>query len=230
MTHNDEPNLESDVSAEAGLQLYAAGEQADSGVHVSKIRRAAEATILFAEITPLNEAMRVTAGGAAIAAGADPLLAAGIFAGTNMVIESAAAVAAASWLGTERSKKTMDWFNGKLSKVGISPEAKFSPLAKGGIAYLGGSAISAAVKYREDTSLEEKEIRRYGLQVATALSGVVAVQGFLIAEGIESPSPLTIGGALLAVASVGGIFKWAKRRIRSEEKEQGIVLQPVTES
>jgi hypothetical protein len=196
----------------------------DSQKSVGKFRRGIESAILFAEVTPLNEAMRVAAGGAAIAAGADPIEVAAVYGGATLAIESGAAVAAASWLSTDRSKKTVQWFNDKLENRGISPEAKFNPVTKAGIAFMGGSAISSTVHYRENPKILEPALRNYGLKVSAVLAGTCAVQGYAIAKGIDAPSPATIGGAFVAVGSIFGIAGWSKRRVQREEIAQGLEI------
>jgi hypothetical protein len=191
---------------------------------VGKFRRGVESAILFAEVTPLNEAMRVTIGGAAIAAGVEPIGVAAVYGGATLAIEGGAAYAAASWLSTDRSKKTVEWFNGKLENRGISPNAKFNPVTKAGIAFMGGSAISSTVQYRENPSMKESEIRTYGLKISAILAGTCAIQGYAVAKGIDAPSPLTIGGAFVAMGSIFGLAGWSKRRVLREEKAQGIVV------
>ena len=54
------------------------------------------------------------------------------------------------------------------------------------------------------------------------LAGACAIQGYAVANGINTPNPLTVGGAFVAVGSVFGIAEWSKRRVISEEKAQGI--------
>lgn len=195
--------------------------------HVGKFRRGVESAILFAEVTPLNEAMRVAAGGAAIAVGADPIEVAAVYGGATLAIEGAASFASASWLVTERSKKTVDWLNDKLEKRGISPDAKFNKTTKAGIAFLGGSAISNTVHFRENPDSQEKEIRKYGFKISTLLAGACAVQGYAVANGIDTPSPLTIGGAFVAIGSIFGLASWSKRRVLREEKAQGINIEEI---
>lgn len=186
------------------------------------LKRGVEGAVLVAEVTPINEALRVAAGGAAIAAGADPLLVAGVYGSATMVIEGGAAMVAASWLTTERSSRTVDWFNEKMESRGISSEAKFSKVTKAAIAFLGGSAISSAVKYREEPDMQKNEVRAYGVKTAAMLSGACAVQGYFVAQGIDTPNALTIGGGLAAVGSIAGLYKWAKKRVNKEEAEQSI--------
>lgn len=179
----------------------------------SALQRGLEAAILTAEVTPINEAARVAVGGIAIAKGLDPVGVAIAYGSATLAIESAAAVAASNWLTTERSKKTIGWFNGKLEERGIPAHLRLSRPMKAAVAFLGGSAISQAVKFREEPDIEKQEIRGYGLRTAGVLAGTCALQGYGVAAGIETPNPVTIGLSFAAIGSVAGIYKWAKRRV-----------------
>jgi len=184
--------------------------------------RGGEFGVLFAEVTPLNEMMRVAAGGLAIKSGMSPEGVAAVYGGATLAIESTAAVVAARWLSSDRSKKTVDWFNSKLENRGISPDAKFNRLTKAGITFFGGTAVSSTVQFRENPSLEKSEIRKYGLKVSALLAGACAIQGYAVGKGFDAPSPATIGAATAAVGGVFGLGGWAQRRVRSEQTAQGI--------
>lgn len=184
--------------------------------------RGAESAVLVAEVSPLNEAMRVAAGGAAIKAGISPEGVAAVYGGSTLVIESVAALVAARWLSSDRSKKSVVWFNEKLEDRGISPDAKFNKFTKAGIVFFGGSAISQTVEVREEPEMEKPEIRNYGLKVAALLAGACAVQGYFIGQGFETPSPGSIGVATIAAGSLVGFGGWIKRRVSSEQARQGI--------
>ena len=182
----------------------------------SALQRGLEAAILTAEVTPINEAARVAVGGIAIAKGLDPVGVAVAYGSATLAIESAAAVAASNWLTTERSKKTIEWFNDKLEQRDIPRHLRLSKPMKAAVAFLGGSAISQAVKYREEPGMEKEEIRGYGLRTASVLAGTCALQGYGVAAGIETPNPVTIGLSFAAIGSVAGIYKWAKSRINRQ--------------
>ncbi len=184
-----------------------------STIEVSAIQRGVEAAILTAEVTPINEAIRIAAGAIAMKAGFDPLGVAAVYGGTTLAIESAASFAGASWLTTEKSKKTMDWFNAKLEQRGIPSDMELNKPLKAAVAFCGGSAISQAVKYRENTGMSKEQVRSYGLKTSSVLAGACALQGYGVAAGIETPNPITVGLSFAAVGSVVGIYKWAKHRI-----------------
>lgn len=181
-----------------------------------RTKRGIEGGILFAQVTPMNEAARFGAAGAAIASGASPLTTAAVYGGATLAIEASAAYAAASWLDTDRSKNAIDWFNDKLKKRGIPTDTEFSPVTKAGIAFVGGTAIVQAVKHRENPERTKDQNRSYGLRAAAALAGVCGVQGYFVARGIDAPGPETIGGALIAVGGAAGLAKWTKKRLSKE--------------
>ncbi len=196
----------------------------DRSVHMASrgILRSAETAVIVAEVTPLNEAARWTVGGLAIKSGLPPEAVAAVYGGITLAIESTAAVVAARWLSGERGKKAVSWFNEKLQNRGISPDAKFNPITKAGVVFIGGSAVAQTVEVREQPEMEKQEIRKYGLKTAAILAGVCAVQGYFVGKGFDAPSPATIGGATVAVGSIFGIGGWAKNRVNSEQSAQGI--------
>ncbi len=216
--HTAEPGIDSEL-----MDVNQEGQHSRIAKFARGAKLSAEGTILFAEVTPINEAVRIAAGGFAIAKGVDPIGVAFVYGGATAAIEGSAAIVAASWLSSDNSARAIDWFNDKLEKRGIAPEAKFSRLTKSAIAFLGGSAIVSAVNKRENPDNTKAEDRKYGLKVAGMLSGACAVQGYFVAQGVEAPSPTTVGGALLAVSSIFGIYQWAKRRVNREEEAQGII-------
>lgn len=184
-----------------------------STIEVSAIQRGVEATVLTAEVTPINETIRIAAGAIAIKAGLDPIGVAAVYGGATLAIESAASFAGASWLTTEKSKKTMDWFNDKLEQRGIPSDMELNKPIKAAVAFLGGSAISQAAKYRENTDMTKEEVRSYGIKTSSILASACALQGYGVAAGIETPNPVTVGLSFAAVGSVVGVYKWAKHRI-----------------
>lgn len=188
-----------------------------------KLRRSAEVTMLGIELSPLNEAIRFGAMGSAIASGANSLTVGAIAGVTTLAIEGGSAVAAAGLLTSDTGNKAVGWVNNKLeNNLKISPEAKFSKLAKAGIAFLGGSAIVASVKYREEPDMTEKQTRNYGLKNAIALFGSVAIMGVGISKGLELPGPEMIGAGLVATGGLVGVWKKITNRIRREQIAEGI--------
>lgn len=193
-----------------------------------KLRRSVEVTMLGVELSPLNEAIRFGAMGAAIASGADALTVGGIAGVTALAIEGGGAVAAAGLLTSDTGNKAMSWVNNKLeNNLKISPEAKFSGLTKAGIAFLGGSAIVASVQYREQPNMTEKQTRMYGLKNAAVLSGSATIMGVGISKGLELPGPEMIGAGLVATGGLIGVWKKITNRIRREQIEEGINIDEI---
>lgn len=186
------------------------------------VLRIGETSVMVAEVSPINEALRLSAGAAAIRSGMSPELVAGVYGGSTLAIESAAGVVAARWLTSERSIRTVGWINEKLEDRGISPQAKFNKTTKAGISFFGGTAVSSAVQFREQPSMDKPELRKYGLKVSALLAGACALQGYGVAKGIDTPSPATVGVALVSVGSIFGLAGWGNRRLNREQASQGI--------
>ncbi len=178
--------------------------------------RAIETTVVGLEVLPTNEAARIAIGGLTYAVTKDSAMTALAYGASTMAIEGGAAILTADLLATNTSNKAIGWVNGKLQKLGISPEAKTNKLVKAGVAVLGGSSVLLAVKQREEPERVFKQNRKYGLNTSAALAGMCAVQGYAVAEGISYPSPETIGVAGIALGGVFAAAKWAKNKVGSD--------------
>ncbi len=192
------------------------------GLALHAAKRALETGVLVTEVLPINEALRYSAFAAAQLAGSEPLISGVVLGGATFAIEGAAALATASILEGDRSKKAIDLIHKGLNKVGVSKDIKFSPLTKAGIALTGGSAVVTVVKHNENLDRTKSQNRKYGLGSAAGISGFCAVQGYLMAQGIETPNPLTVGGGILAVSSIIAGLKWVKSRVKHEESEESM--------
>ncbi len=186
-------------------------------LHVGK--RGVEAAVIVAEVTPANEAIRVAAFATAQAISGDPVTGALAYGGSTFIIEGAAAVAAGDYLAT-RSKdpivkdglmrKAIDWTDDKVDRI-IPRDGQMSLAAQGATAFLGGSAVLMWAHDRQNPGLTRGEQIRYGLSMSGVMAGICAVQGALVAEGISSPSPRSIGIALLGVAGIPAAASWMKK-------------------
>lgn len=195
----------------------------DKSSILHNFRRAGEIAMVGIEVSPLNEAIRFGAIGTAIAYGADPVTVGAVAGGITMAVESGGAVAATGLLASHNGGRAIDWINAKLeNNLKVSPEAKFSPLTKAGIAFLGGSAVVSAVKYRENPEMTESESRNYGLISATALAGSASVMGYAFSKGIELPGPQMVGAGLIATGVLTAVWRRITTRIRREQVEEGI--------
>lgn len=188
-------------------------------------KTAGQIAVVTAEVTPLNEVLRIAALAAAQAKGLDPILVGGVYGGATFAIEAAATYAAAGLLHSERgqrfSEKMANITKKALNKIGITPTEdnfKLSPVTHAGIGLLGGSAPLLMVKNVEDQERTKNQDRKYGLAASAGMAGFCAVQGYLTSKAIEAPDIKTVGAALLAVGGMFALFGPLKKRIKKEEE------------
>lgn len=187
------------------------------------LKTTGEIGIVTAEVTPLNEALRVAAAVAAQAKGLDPIAVGAVYGAATMFIEGAATFAAADLLHREKGQKFSQKFAELtikgLGKIGItvSDGLKLSPTTHVGIGLLGGSAPLLMAKNVEDSGRTKEQDRKYGLRASAGMAGACAIQGYLTSKAIEAPDIRTIGTAVLAVGGMFALFKPLKNRIKREE-------------
>jgi hypothetical protein len=167
---------------------------------VGASKRAGRGLIIGAEISPVNELARGAIFAYTHTKYGIPLVSAAALGAGTFALEGGAAVAGAKGI-TE--SKAMNWLYSKLEKIGLREEVKLPGVVKGAAAYLGGSLVAMALRAREDRDMTPEQNRRYGLKAAAALSGVVAVQGYMATKGFEQPDKETIA---LAASAVAGPF------------------------
>lgn len=175
------------------------------------LKRAGQGAIVAAEVSPLNETVRYSLFGASMVYSQSPLTGALVLGGSTLVIEGAAALASASLISSENGSRSVKWINGRLEKVRKS-NAKMGPLAEAGTALIGGSAVAMAATQLENPDREIQETRKYGLKVSSWLAGICAVQGALMANGIDTLEPTDLGVGVLSIAGLLAAAKWAKNR------------------
>lgn len=175
----------------------------------SSIKRAGEIAIIGAEVLPVNEVMRYGAAGAAQAATGNSLFAAAVFGVSTLVIEGLAAEATADLMDTNHGKRVFEWLNDKTNKV--VKGRKMSMPVEVGVAYFGGSAVVMAAKQIEDPTRTKEQTRRHGRLTAAWMSGVLAVQWGLTANGIDNPTPVNIAAASAVTAGAYAGIKLAQR-------------------
>lgn len=179
----------------------------------SAMGRVLAATVITAEVTPLNEAIR---GALAVGAGVisrDPLITAGVFGASTMVIEGGAALVTAEALDSRHGKNLIEKVDGKLSGVVKHENIRTNSAVDFSIGMLGGSAVSMLIKQAQDPERTKEQNRAFGMKLTAGVSAVCAVQGYAVAEGIESPGVDTIAAAALAVGGVFAAAKMAMNRI-----------------
>lgn len=179
----------------------------ESGLFDTTMGKILATAVITTEVSPLNEAIR---GALAVGAGViskDPLITAGVFGASTMVIEGGAALVTAEALDSRHGKHLVEKVNGKLNSVVKSENVRTNAAVDFSIGMLGGSAVSMLIKQAQDPERTKEQNRAFGMKLTAGVSAVCAVQGYAVAEGIESPGVDTIAVAALAV---GGVFTAAK--------------------
>lgn len=178
-------------------------------------KHALQTSIVVLEVTPANEIMRYGILAMALSQTQDPLVGAAVLGGSTLVIEGSASLATADLLTTETSKHGIDWVNQKIEKI-IPKNVKMSSVAEAGIAMYGGSVIVLAEKQRENPTRTKHQNRKHGIFTASWLSGVLSVEGALIAKGIDNyTEPKVLGAAILGLAGIGAGFSWARKQLKT---------------
>lgn len=178
-----------------------------------------EAAVVGAEVLPVNEAIRYGAFAVAQVNYGNPIMGGLVLGGVTMLIEGGAALAASDLLSTHQGIKVTSWAKDKLNKI-VPENNRMSPLVESGVAYLGGSAVVLVAKQIENPERTKNQNRKHGLFTAAWLSGVLAVQGALAANGISNPNNGSVGAAIFATAGVIGAARWAKGRVNNSQTNQ----------
>lgn len=179
-------------------------------------KRAVEISVITVEVGPTNELIRYGAFGAALVETRNPVIGAAVLGGSTLLVEGAAALATADVISSDRATQAYNWINNRLEKV-IPNNARMSPLVEGGIALYGGSVVVMAEKQRENPHRTKEQNRKYGLFTAGWLSGVLAVEGALIANGVDNYSdPKSVGAAFVVLGGLAAGAKWAKNHLKKE--------------
>lgn len=192
---------------------------------VNAVKSGTAKAVIFAEVSPLNEAVRYSVFAASQVGSDNPLAGALAYGGATLAVEGSAAVLAANHINSERDNRTnkvINWINKKIGGEESENKEIDLPVAlEAGLALGGGSVVAMAAKQTQDPTRTIEQNRRYGLLTSAWLAGVCAVQGALMSEGIQHPEPETIGGALLAVGGIVAAWKWARERYVSELRSEG---------
>jgi hypothetical protein len=178
------------------------------------VLRGFEVAVVAAEVSPANEALRLSAFAAGHAVWGSALAGFLTYGGATLLIEGAAALATADLLGSRRGGSVIRWISRRLERV-VPSKGPLSPGMVAATALLGGSAVLLLAKQAREPSRSRNQNLRYGLVASTLIALVCGVQGALMAHGINHPSPQTIGVAVLAIVAVYGSASWVKRRYQT---------------
>lgn len=173
---------------------------------INRARYAADSAIVGLEISPANEAARGAVFAYSQTLSSNPVVGALAYGGATLAIETTAAVAAADLFSSGRGKQVADKVRSRIERFIPEGVTEIPTIAEYSIGLVGGSAVAVAsqevVVPSQDRSFSDR--LRYGMGNVLRVTGVCAVQGAAMTEGIHSPSPLTIGAAVGALG--GGLY------------------------
>jgi hypothetical protein len=177
--------------------------------------RTAEIAMVAYESSPflIDDGLRYALLTGVYAATRSPELSAVAYAAATLGTETAAGVAAADLLASERGEKVVEKSNEVLEKLHISANAKVSKTAKAITSLYLGTPVYLGMKQREDPSRNLRENIRSGIRTASAIAGVCAVEGYALTSsanevirGVEKGAEqMRPEYALPAVAALGGL-------------------------
>ncbi len=155
---------------------------------IQRVKTAIAGVVLAAEISPLNESIRIgayTAGD--IASNHNPVVGALTFGASTLLIEGAAALATGRLLSTNLADKLA---TGKvavgtrkvINMLGYRADGRISPVSKAVAAFLGGSVVYMGVEKFDNPVISEEELKKKGLVTAGTLAGACAVLGAVAAD------------------------------------------------
>jgi hypothetical protein len=89
------------------------------------------------------------------------------------------------------------------------------------VALYAGVPTSMLLEHREQPDRSPEEVRRQGLLTAAWVSGVCAVEGGAVSEGIGNyANPKDLAAALVAIGMVKAIPSWSKRRFEKRQSKK----------
>jgi len=224
------PGLMHDIPQEDGLAIEEISEQTPTlGSRAYQVgTTAVKAGVIGFELMPVtNEGFRFGALALALTQTDNPYIAAGVLGASTFMVEGSGVVAAADWVARDRIGQVVDSIDERLQrwprlhKV-LSPKrltenrTEMSMMSQVGVAFTLGNVALMEAKQRVDPTRTAEQNKSYGLKMTALMSGVFAVEGALIAEGIDnidSPVTWTAGAAVLGLAVGGGAIKRGAKRL-----------------
>ena len=171
-----------------------------------KLKQAAQAAIVVGEISPINEVARLGFFGAGETLTHSPVVGAITLGVSTLVIEGSAALAMANLSDSQGSKSINERVRGRLAKLGYDTDSQVSRTSIAASAFLGGSAVSMALRNLHGPAQTLEQNRNFGLRTAAWLAGTCAVLGAMGSETVDyalnNPATASIvaGSALAAAA------------------------------
>ncbi len=175
--------------------------------------------VIAAEVSPANELIRgaMTLGVAGVSH--SPIASAIAFGGSTLLVEGAAAVAAAPLLDTNTASKGITSARQFMERhFSRREDDKFSKTTYATAALIGGSAVSMVMKKYDSPNITKKELRSHGIRTALGLSAVLGTLGLAGPKLVElATDNLITTGAVLAVGSgVAAVRNIQKSSIESK--------------
>ncbi len=172
-----------------------------------KFKQSAQAAVVGLEISPVNEAIRLSAFGAGEAMTHSPAMGALTLGISTLAIEGSAALAMANLSVTEKAKGINDRIRSKLARLGYDADSQVSGVSIATSAFLGGSAVSMALHNIHEPERTYEQNREFGLRTAAWLAGTCGVLGAAGSEAVDyafnnpSTTSLIAGGAIVSAAA-----------------------------
>ncbi len=190
--------------------------------------RGGSVALAIVEVSPINEAIRLSAfaAGEGLTQGHNLAIGALAYGASTLFVEGAGALAAAPLLSTDTSKRFTGFLNKKLSRFNGEDQIKLPKTVKLGAALVGGSVVAMSIEKLEDDSRSQESILKHGLWTSAWLASVCAVQGAAMAEGVNTrldhpvPASIAVGG-IISAAFLNRTFKQRKLKttLRSYEND-----------
>jgi hypothetical protein len=180
--------------------------------------------VVAAEVTPLNEAARVSVYGVAeVMSSGSPLVGAAALGLSTLAVEGVGGLAAAGLLDTSASKKIIETVNAKGKKIGIPMDKQLSSPAKIFWTFMGGTPVGMMLEQREDVTRTKEQNRRYSMVTSAWQAGVMAVIGAggaeVINASLENPvKAALVGGAVAIAGSAAGKLKKSGKIVSRHKK------------
>lgn len=177
--------------------------------------------VVTAELLPItNEGSRYGAFALTEAYSNNPILGALVLGGMTALVEGSSALAASSLVTEPTAQKLLGWLERKTSKL-IPNDKELSVETTVGISMTLGTPVLLATQQSRHPERTKEEARKQGLLNAAWMSGVFAVEGALISQGIGVASgvPEKIGAGLLTFGALSTIPFWIKKVVRGRDLE-----------
>lgn len=203
---------------EVALQPEASPVSRFSGM-ARKLLRGGEQAIIAIEVLPFtNGPLRYGAFATTLAATKDTALSTAVLAGSTAALEGGAGLAFANVLERGESR-TVDKATAIVDK--IVPKGKLPLSARAVLAVYTGTVLTMLEKFRNDKDSTIQEKRKFALQTTGWLTGVLAVQGVCLSEGLTDPTDVKT--TVPAAAVLGGmafVYRRVLRQIKQQKQEE----------